>query len=130
MAEVLTGDGIRAVELPVGGDVLVNGFLARPWTTSRGGVCLVAAGNRVLVFVLVPQMIVSIVQLTAAAANPDLRRRFAADAAGVSIDVRVNVDVAITVGRCVIVGLKRCTKAIVKRAASNRWAISVILSVG
>lgn len=128
MAKVLTGDGIRAIELPVGGDVLVSGFLARPWTTSSGEVRLVAAG--VLALVLVPQMIVSLVRLATAAANPDLRRRFAADAAGVSIDVHVNVDVAITVGRCVIVGLKRLHKsAIVKRAASHRWAILVILSV-
>lgn len=126
MAEVLTGDGIRAIELPVGGDVLVSGFLAHPWTTSRGGVCLVAVGDRVLVFMLVPQMILSLVRLAAATTNPDLRRRFAAE---VSIDVRVNVDVAITVGRCVIVGLKQCTKAIVKRAASHRWAILVILSI-
>jgi len=129
MAEVLTGDGIRAIELPVGGDVLVSGFLARPWTTSRGVVRLVAAGDRVLVFVLVPQMIVSLVQLAAAAANPDLRRRFAADAAGVSIDACVNIDVAIIVDRCVIVGLKWCTKAIVKHATSHRWTILLILSV-
>lgn len=55
MAEVvvLTGDGIRAIELPVGdNDVLVSGFLARPWTASSGdGVRLVAG---VLVLVLVP----------------------------------------------------------------------------
>lgn len=45
-------------------------------------------------------MIVSLVQLASTAANPDLRRRLAAaaDAAGIPVDVRVNVDVAITVG--------------------------------
>lgn len=53
MAEVLTGDGIRAIELPVGGDVLVYGFLARPWTTSSCGICLVVADDPVLVLVLV-----------------------------------------------------------------------------
>lgn len=53
MAEVLTGDGIRAIELPVGDDVLVSGFLARPWTTSSGRVRLVAVGNTVLILVLV-----------------------------------------------------------------------------
>lgn len=49
-------------------------------------------------------MIVSLVWL-AGTANPDLRRWFAVDAARVPIDVCVNIDVAITVGRCVIVGL-------------------------
>lgn len=53
MGKVLTGDGIRAIELPVGGDVLVSGFLARPWTTSSGRVRFVAVGNSVLIFVLV-----------------------------------------------------------------------------
>jgi len=72
MAEVLTGDGIRAIELPVRDDVLVSSFLARPWTTSSGGIRLVAVG--VLALVLVPQMIVSLVRLASAAANPDLRR--------------------------------------------------------
>lgn len=71
MAEVLTGDGIRAIELPVRGDALMSSFLARPWTTSSGGIRLVAVG--VLALILVPQMIVSLVRL-AGTANPDLRR--------------------------------------------------------
>lgn len=50
-------------------------------------------------------MIASLVRLAGTAANPDLRRRLAAYAAGVPVDVPVNVDVAIPVGRCVIVGL-------------------------
>lgn len=79
----------------------MSGFLARPWTTSSGRIRLVAVDDPILALVLVPQMIVSLVQL----ANPDLRRWLAADAARVPIDVCVNVDVAITVGRCVIVGL-------------------------
>lgn len=54
MAEVLTGDGIRAIELPVGGDVLMSGFLARPWTTSSGRIRLVAVEDPVLGLVLVP----------------------------------------------------------------------------
>lgn len=61
MAEVvvLTGDRIRAIELPVGDDhdVLVSSFLVRPWTASSdsggGGIRLVA-GDPVLVLVLVP----------------------------------------------------------------------------
>lgn len=53
MAEVLTRDGIRAIELPVGDDVLMSGFLARPWTTSSGGVRLVAVGDSVLILMLV-----------------------------------------------------------------------------
>lgn len=53
MEEVLTGDGIRAIELPVGGDVLMSGFLARPWTTSSGMIRLIAVGDSVLVLVLV-----------------------------------------------------------------------------
>jgi len=76
----------------------VCGFLARLWTTSSNEVHLVAVA--VLVLVLVPKMIVPLVQLAAC-----LRRRFAADADQIPIDVPVNVDVAIAVGRCVIVGL-------------------------
>lgn len=53
MAEVLTGDRIRAIELPVGDDVLMSGFLARPWTTSSGRVRFVAVGDSVLALVLV-----------------------------------------------------------------------------
>lgn len=58
-------------------------------------------------------MIVSLVQFTSA--NPDLRRRLdaaAADAARVPVDVRVNIDV--TVGRNVIVGLHTAHKAIMR----------------
>lgn len=57
MAEVvvLTGDGIRAIELPVGDDdVLVSDFLARPWTASSCGGVRLVAGGPVLVLVLVP----------------------------------------------------------------------------
>lgn len=50
-------------------------------------------------------MIVPLIQLAATAANSDLRRRFAADADQVPVDVRVSVDIAIAVARCVIVGL-------------------------
>lgn len=50
---VLTGDGIRAIGLPVGGGVLMSGFLARPWTASSG-VRLGIAGDPVLALVLVP----------------------------------------------------------------------------
>ena len=50
-------------------------------------------------------MIVSLIRLAGTAANSDLRRWLAADASRVPINVRVNVDVAIAVGRYVIVGL-------------------------
>lgn len=49
-------------------------------------------------------MIVSLIRLAGTATNSDLRR-LAADPARVPINVRVDVDVAIAVGRCVIVGL-------------------------
>jgi len=52
MAEVLTGDGIRAIEFPVGGDVLMSGFLARPWTTSSDRV-LIVVGDSVLVLMFI-----------------------------------------------------------------------------
>jgi len=77
MAEVLTGDGVRAIELPVRGGVLVRSFLARLWTTSSGEVRLVAADDPILVLVLVPKLIIPLVQFAATAC---LRRRFAADA--------------------------------------------------
>lgn len=69
-------------------------------------------------------MIVSLVQLASTAANPDLRRRLAvaaADAAGVPIDVRVNIDVTITVGRRVIVGLQAASTKRSCSAGSRRW---------
>jgi len=53
MAEVLTGDGIRAIEFPVGDDVLMSGFLARPWTTSSDRVRLIVVGDSVLVLMFV-----------------------------------------------------------------------------
>lgn len=125
MAEVLTGDGIRAVQFPVGGNALVCGFLARPWTTSNGGTRLVAADDPILVLVLVPYVIVPLVRLTTAtaAANPDLRRWFTAD--HVPVDVRVNVDVAIAIGRCVIVGLNGAQSDLEARRPAS--VISVIL---
>lgn len=101
MAEVLTGDRIRAIELPVGGDILMSDFLARPWTTSSGRVCLVAISDSFLTFMLVSQVIVSLIRLAGTAANPDLRRWLTADASRIPI----NVDVAIAVGRYVIVDL-------------------------
>lgn len=50
-------------------------------------------------------MVVSLIRLTSTAANSGLRRRLTADTARIPINVRVDVDVAIAVGRCVIVGL-------------------------
>jgi len=102
MAEVLTGDGVRAIELPVRGGILVCSFLARLWTTSSSEVHLVAVDDPVLVLVFVSKVIVPLIQLAAIAC---LRRRFAADADQTPVDIPVNVDVAIAVGRCVIVGL-------------------------
>jgi len=53
MAEVLTGDRIHVIELPVGDDILMSSFLARPWTTSSSRVCLIAISDSFLVFMLV-----------------------------------------------------------------------------
>jgi len=50
-------------------------------------------------------VIVSLIRLAGTAANSNLRRWFAADASRIPINVRVNVDVAIAIGRYVIVGL-------------------------
>lgn len=50
-------------------------------------------------------MIVSLIRFANTATNSDLRRRLATNAARVPINVRVNVDVAIAIGRCMIVGL-------------------------
>lgn len=64
-------------------------------------------------------MIASLIRLADTAANSDLRRRLAADASRVPINVRVNVDVAIAVGRYVIVGLNGTQSDRKLRAPTN-----------
>lgn len=51
-------------------------------------------------------MIISLILLADTTTNPDLRRRFAVNTAEISIDVRVKVDVAVTIRWYVIVSLK------------------------
>jgi len=50
-------------------------------------------------------VIVSLIRLAGTAANSDLGRWLAANTSRIPINVRVNVDVAIAIGRYVIVGL-------------------------
>lgn len=69
-------------------------------------------------------MIASLIRLADTAANSDLRRRLAADASRVPINVRVNVDVAIAVGRYVIVGLNGTQSDRKLRAPTDIYRLS------
>lgn len=84
----------------------MSGLLARPWTTSR---VRFAAADPLLALVIVPEVIVPLVRLGSSAADSELRGCFASDTAGISVQVGVNVHVAVTVRGRVIVGLVKKT---------------------
>ena len=77
----------------------MSGFLARPWTASR---VRFTGADPILALVIVSKMIVPLVRFRATATGHRLRRCFATDRPGVSIQVPVNVDVVTVRGRMIV----------------------------
>lgn len=78
----------------------MSGFLARPWTASR---VRFTGTDPILALVIVSKVIGPLVRFRATTATGHhLRRCFATDRPGVSIQVPVNVDVVTVRGRMIV----------------------------